>query len=784
MRLAPSPEALLRSPRALLEDECGRLGIAPTERFWQSLLPMALTALDGRLLCVNAALGEYLGVDPASLLGTPAQSVVEVADVCALIDDLASGAVSGAQLETRIPRSDASDLHAAMTWSAVRGPDDRPWYLSVVLVDVTSRVAAEQALRESEARLRAILDTAQEGVWAAGPRGEALFANAKMADILGLPLEQVHSGGALARLDPADADLVARSLLERTQRGVERYEVSYAHPDGSQRVLAVTASPLPSDDGDGSLALVSDVTDARRVEEQLRVAALHDALTGLPNRTLLGDRISQAAKRSGDPRYRGTCVLLVGLDGFRRLNAEHGHGAGDAVLVEVAQRLSAVARVQDTVARYLGDEFALVCEDVDAEEGRRLAEAVREALAEELVVDGTAVQVDASIGIALSPPSPSDALLRHADDALRVAKAHGRGRVHVTDRAVLPQSGQPVALAADLRGAIAADELALHYQPVVELGSGRVVGMEALARWDHPTLGSLSPAHFVAVAEQNGLAGELDRWVLGRACADAAALHRDGALPPTTWVSVNVSAGNLAGTDLRETALAAAHAARLAPEAVVLEITETAVMLDVDASVECLLALRAHGFGVAVDDFGTGYSSLAYLKRLPVTNLKIDRSFVEDLCVDQDAAAIVASIVDLARAIGVVATAEGVEEDEQARRLLAFGCHAGQGRLWGDAASPDALRADCARWLGGFGRRGRRDRAPAPERPVRSAVQAEHGLSRLLELHASGASHATIAAALTKEGFRTPTGLRWHRTTVARAVASHAYPSRAAGQAS
>lgn len=645
------------------------------------------------------------------------------------------------------------------------------------LRDITERVDAEQALRASEARHRAIADTAQEGICVVSTEGRTLYANGRMAEILGLEIDELYAVDPARLLDAEQASDALERRRRPTSSGDERYEVTYRHPDGGLRRLLIAASPLLTSDGsvEASLKMVSDVTEARRVEEELRRAALHDALTGLPNRALAINRLEHALTREG----ARTAVLFIDLDHFKLINDSRGHRTGDSVLVAVADRLREAARPHDTVARFGGDEFIVVCEVVDEQQPQEIAAELLAALAGRFDIDGTRVDVRASIGVAVSPPQGADDLLRYADTAMYSAKSAGRGRVRLFDQALAEQAEERYALAADLRVALEQDELSQHYQPIVELSSGRVVGMEALARWTHPQHGPIGPDRFLAVAELTGLAPDLDRWAIRQALRGTSELRAARAVPAGSYVAVNLSARNLGDLALEEELIAAATKAGIAPQHVVLEVTETAIMEDRDVAVALLTRLRERGFLVAVDDFGTGYSSLAYLRNLPITSLKIDRSFVSGIADDRDSLAIVASIVDLAGSIGVTVIAEGVETHEQAALLRDLGCTTGQGWLWA-AAMPAHDIARTSTWTSGFPIAQIKPRVPrSPD--VVAAVGDEHGRVRLFELHAQGASLATIASALNQEGFRTPAGIRWHRTTVARAIADAAYPSLRSG---
>ena len=727
----------------------------------------------GRIVHASSALERMLGYTPEQVLGRTGATFVHPEDVAAGDELFAQVVARGGSrtLELRVRAADGSWRWVEETVTNLL--DTAVGGIVTNLRDITERVEAERSLRRSEARYRAIVDTAEEGIWAATPDGGTLYANGRLAEILGRPLEEIYALPAAELFAGPAADFVRSRLTERGSRGTERYEVDYEQPDGGPRRLWVAASPLRHADGsvEGSLAMVSDITEQRRLEQDLRHAALHDELTGLPNRALLMDRIEHALSRAAP-----TAVLFLDLDHFKLVNDSRGHAAGDDLLVAVAQRLAAVARRGDTVARFGGDEFVVVCEDVDHREAAALAEDVLAALRAPFELDGRVLHVAASVGVALSPAASAGELLRYADTAMYAAKAEGRGRVRHVDLAMTQQAEERHVLAGELRLALAEDALEVHYQPVVDLTSGAVVGVEALSRWTSELRGPVPPATFVSVAEMTGLAGDLDRWVLARATRDAGALRTAGLLPPEASVAVNLSPHSLTDPGLEEHLLACVQAAGLPASALVLEITEGAIMSDPDVAITVLRRLRSHGFPIAVDDFGTGYSSLAYLRDLPVTCLKVDRSFITGIADDRDALAIVASIVDLARAVGIDVIAEGVETGAQAAVLRRLGCSTGQGWLWSPAVPLDQVRADAA-WSRPY------DVTDTPSAPAAARgrdpqppVAATHGLDRLLELHRAGASLATVASALNSEGYRTRGGVRWHRTSVARAVAESAYP--------
>jgi diguanylate cyclase (GGDEF)-like protein/PAS domain S-box-containing protein len=553
--------------------------------------------------------------------------------------------------------------------------------------DVTDEMEAQEALERSEARHRMIADLADEGIWVIAHDGRTLYANARLASLVGYTLDQLYAAPVWDYMDAETARMTLPRLTEREARGSERYEVAYRHPDGRLRRLRIAASPMRSADGaaEGSLAMVSDITETRRIEAELWHAAQHDALTGLPNRSLLMDRIEDALER----RQEGVAVLFVDLDLFKDVNDARGHGVGDEVLVAVAHRLASIAGVHDTVARFGGDEFVVLLQDTDETGARAVATRALEALQEPYVVDDAHITIGGSIGIALSPAGSAEDLLRYADTAMYAAKTAGRGRLRVFDAALEHHSRERYVLGADLRAALAADEIEMAYQPVVDLADGRVVGVEALSRWNHPEHGPVPAQRFIDLAESLGLAPHLDRRALERSFADVARMRAEGVLPPDAYVAVNLSGRSLADETLDAYVIERAAHHGLDPSQVVLELTESAIMADPEVAIALLNRLRTQHFQLAVDDFGTGYSSLAYLRDLPVTMLKIDRGFVAGVTDDQHSLAIVASVLQLARTLDLALVAEGVETGAHAAVLREHGCRLGQGWLWSKAVSPE-----------------------------------------------------------------------------------------------
>jgi len=428
--------------------------------------------------------------------------------------------------------------------------------------------------------------------------------------------------------------------------------------------------------------------------DQLTRQAFQDALTSLPNRALFMDRLAHALART-ERRAQHVAVLFLDLDRFKVVNDSLGHGMGDQVLIESSQRLLDCVRPEDTVARLGGDEFAILLEDLDNTEGATsVAQRVTESLEKPFLLDGREVFVTMSVGVALNTRRPitPEELLRDADLAMYRAKGKGKNRYEVFDPATSAPALNRLDLELDLRGALARGEFVLHYQPVVHLGSGRIIEVEALVRWQHRERGLLQPDEFISLMEETGLIIPVGAWVLGEACRQLEEWTAQFQPQPPLTMSVNLSARQLQDPGLVmvvENALAESH---VDPASLKLEITETVVMQDAPATLETLHALKALGVQLAIDDFGTGYSSLGYLKRFPVDTLKIDRSFVQGVALDTEDTAIVRAVISVAKSLNLSVTAEGIETDAQLSQLQSLGCDRGQGYLFARPLAPEPLR--------------------------------------------------------------------------------------------
>jgi diguanylate cyclase (GGDEF)-like protein len=427
--------------------------------------------------------------------------------------------------------------------------------------------------------------------------------------------------------------------------------------------------------------VLGDVVERQLTDDDIRHRALHDPLTGLPNRLLFLDRVGQATERQRRRRDILTAVLVLDLDRFKLVNESLGHRAGDELLAAAAPRLKQAVRSADTVAHLSGDEFGILLEDITGEQDAiEMAERIAGVFARPFVLDGDEHFVTTSIGIALAEGGErGEDLLRDADAAMHRAKERGRARYELFDEALRGRALSRLRVENDLRRALDRDELTLHYQPLVSLRDRQMVSVEALVRWDHPERGRISPADFIPVAEENGLIEPIGRWVLEHACRQAAewCRARPDAAPLT--MGVNLSAAQLANPALAQTVATALRVSGLDPSCLALELTESMLVGDTEQLSETLVALKALGLRLVLDDFGTGYSSLSYLTRLPLDSLKVDRSFVDGLGTESRDTAVTEAIIAMSRALSLRVVGEGAETEQQVAELARLGCDLVQG---------------------------------------------------------------------------------------------------------
>jgi diguanylate cyclase (GGDEF)-like protein/PAS domain S-box-containing protein len=506
-----------------------------------------------------------------------------------------------------------------------------------------------------------ILANAGEGICGVDAEDRITFANEAAGRITGLGAD-----GLLGEK--------ASVILPNGKEAGEDSEGTLQRPDGTAVRVAYTMSTITKDGARlGAVVVLRDVSRQRALERDLRHQALHDGLTGLPNRKLFLDRLEHAMARARAAE-EDAAVLYLDLDGFKKVNDSLGHNAGDQLLRTTAERLVAALRPYDTVARLGGDEFAVLLENADRPAVERLAQACLDALNQPFLVQGRKAVVSVSIGIvpAVACFGDADEVLRNADVAMYAAKARGKGCYEIFESRMHELLLDKLDSESRLRDAVHRGELRLHVQPVVDLSDDQVAGMEALVRWDDPERGLQQPGAFIPLAEETGLIVEIDRWVLFEACRAATAW-------PDTWVSVNLSAANLEVPDLTDRVAYALATTGLAPRRLVLELTETVLMRDIAVTSARLEELRELGVRIAIDDFGTGYSSLGYLRDIPVDVLKVDRSFIDGLAGNPRQQELVSAVIQLGHTLGLEVVAEGVETEDQLRLLRRMGARYAQG---------------------------------------------------------------------------------------------------------
>ncbi len=559
-----------------------------------------------------------------------------------------------------------------------------------MILDVTERRRADEALRLRNRVVEASLNSVIV-VELRGTGREVVYVNPAFERITGYLAAEVM-GKDLLFLHGEDRDQPGLDVLRRTiaARGEATVLLRNYRKDGSLFWNELRVCPITDEAGHAThmLAVGNDVTERVRYEEEIERSANFDSLTGLPNRNLMNDRLAQAILQAGRAR-RTLAVLFVDLDNLKRINDSLGHAMGDTVIMATGKRLAEALRTGDTVARLGGDEFVVILPDLKHEEdAASVAAKVLNFVGTPLNLEGREFVLTASIGVALWPKDGPDAptLIRHADTALYRAKEEGRNcfrffAPEMNDRVV-----QFVALEENLRRALQDREFELHYQPIVPIEGGAPVGAEALLRWRRPDGSMISPAQFIPVAEESGLIVPIGRWVMEQAMAQAAEWNRARSEP--LYVSINLSMRQFRDPDLVEVVRSSLAKAAVRPNLIAFEITESAVMHNVEEAVRLLQALKGVGVRLSVDDFGTGYSSLAYLKRFPIDLLKVDRAFVRDVATDRGDQALSRAIIALGRSLGIAVIAEGVETLEQVRYLSENGCTLAQGFLYGRPVRP------------------------------------------------------------------------------------------------
>jgi diguanylate cyclase (GGDEF)-like protein/PAS domain S-box-containing protein len=548
-------------------------------------------------------------------------------------------------------------------------------------------VAAHERNGQSLRLAAAVFDSATEGIIITARDGSILRVNPAFTTLTGyLPDEVIGRNPRMfssGRHDTAYYRTLWHALLTS---GHWQGEIWNRRKNGEEypEWLSISSIRAPSGEIDHFVATFSDITERKRAQDEIIHQAYHDALTNLPNRVLFKDRLEQALAFAHRMRHKKVALLFIDLDRFKLVNDSLGHAVGDQLLQQVATRLRGIGRQSDTLARLGGDEFTILLPDVDhVEEARGVADKVIAALKQPFVIEGRDIFVSASIGISMYPDDGADVdvLMKHADTAMYRVKKEGRNGFRIYTHALDQRSLRRLELDNQLHKALESRQLVLHYQPQFDLADGRIRGVEALLRWEHPELGTISPAEFIPLAEESGLIVPIGAWVLEAACRQAHAWKMAGF--PDFVMSVNLSVRQFFREDIARLVKRAMIDYCLAAHVLELEITESVAMDDVVYTIRTLETLAASGLRLAIDDFGTGYSSLSQLKKMPVEILKIDRSFVQDITSNPDDAEIVNAVITMAHRLGLKVIAEGVENQAQLDHLRAQHCDFAQGYFLG-----------------------------------------------------------------------------------------------------
>ncbi len=690
--------------RDITQDRNRQQLIVEAERRYRELFensPAGLfrTNLDGGVMEVNRIMAGILGYDSVEQLKAEVTDILEVYADPGEREHLVQRALRDgffSHHETQVRTRDGQLKWVSASVLLIRDEAGRPAHFTGSVLDIDQRHDMQLALLRSESKYRTLVEHSQVGVFIM-LGDQYTYANQAFSRMLGYGEEDLPGRDFRDIMAPEAIGLSEqRDRLRQAGMPVaSHFESTLLHVDGHRIHVRVSIGPVLLDGVEHLTGTVLDVTRQREAEERLRFHATHDPLTGLPNRMLFNQRLAEAMAQTShaeDRRRRSYAVLFLDLDGFKWVNDSLGHGAGDRLLVEIARRLEDNLLRDVLIARYGGDEFTLLPDgDCGRDRAMDIARRVLKLFEQPFELAGQQVFSAASLGIVIgrSEYQSPDQVLRDADTAMYRAKAAGKSGFVIFDEAMHQEAQTRLQLETDFRRAFERSEFRLHYQPIIELASGRLVGVEALMRWQHPSRGLLAPAHFLALAEETGLIVEMDAWGLREACRQLGQWRQRYPGQALLSLNVNVDERQMVSPDIVEEVFGLLQQHTLPPASLRLEVTETAFRAGRGQAEQRLLSLKALGIGLVVDDFGTGYSSLESFSASPFDALKIDQVFIRDMETNSRHRAIVRTIISFADELGLALTAEGIETVGQRALLASMGCHYGQGYLFSPALPPD-----------------------------------------------------------------------------------------------
>jgi diguanylate cyclase (GGDEF)-like protein/PAS domain S-box-containing protein len=685
----------------LRKEERLRFDLSSSEKryrliFERSLAGIYRTTLDGRILDCNAAFYRMFGyTSREELLACPARDLyLRSTDRDRFMATLQSEN-SLTNFECGLRRKDDSVIWVLENATFLPSEDGSEPSIEGMMIDISERKRFEEMLQNSENKYRVLFEDSADANWLMDEKG-FLDCNSAALQMFGYPAgaPMLHPADISPPNQPdgtnsrtAAEQKMAAAFLNRK----ERFEWLHQRKNGDVFPAEVCLTALTLSGRPSLLATVRDISDRKLAEERVQFLAFYDALTGLPNRTLLLDRLNKALADARRQEYK-IALLFLDLDRFKDINDSLGHSVGDLFLQEVAERLKRFARDQDTVARLGGDEFLIMLTHVkDTPDAAIAAERLMDAMTAEFVIQGHSLNVRCSVGISIFPEHGADreTLIKNADAAMYSAKGSSRNNFRFFTADMNAQAVERLTLESSLRLSLDNKELFLVYQPQMEIATGKIVALEALLRWQHPKLGLVPPDRFIRIAENSGLILPIGEWVLRTACSQARKWQEEGL--PAVSVAVNVSAVQFRQEDFCELIRRVLHETGLEPQYLELELTESLLLANADVTFSVLQELKAMGLTLAIDDFGTGYSNFNYLRQFRVSKLKIDRSFIRDIAVNPDDAAITTAIISMAKSLNLKVVAEGVENEGQMSFLRAHQCDEIQGYYFSKPLAADKV---------------------------------------------------------------------------------------------